>query len=115
MNSKNIITASFLIIALSIAYYFVIFLPTQERNKQMLQDEKTTLEQQSLEKSKQISTDCEKSAGEQATETLKSKAELMPAGQTKTMYEEAVAKNMYLKDDYKELFESCLKRNGVSQ
>jgi hypothetical protein len=35
MNSKNIITASFLIIALSIAYYLVIFLP--EKSKQQLE------------------------------------------------------------------------------
>jgi hypothetical protein len=37
MNSKNIITISFLIIALSIAYYLAIFLP--EKNKQQLERE----------------------------------------------------------------------------
>ena|SRR5918992_232033 len=37
MNSKNIITASILIIALSIAYYLVIFLP--EKHKQQLEQE----------------------------------------------------------------------------
>jgi hypothetical protein len=37
MNSKNMITVSFLIIALSIAYYLVIFLP--EKNKQQLERE----------------------------------------------------------------------------
>jgi hypothetical protein len=33
MDNKKIITASFLIIALSIAYYFVIFLPNKEQKK----------------------------------------------------------------------------------
>jgi hypothetical protein len=49
MNSKNGITASFLIIALSIAYYLVIFLP--EKNKQQLEHEQQlrAANQQALE------------------------------------------------------------------
>lgn len=39
MNSKNIIVISILIIALSIAYYFVIFLPQRERHLDNLRAE----------------------------------------------------------------------------
>jgi hypothetical protein len=34
INAKNLIAVSFLIIALSIGYYFVVFLPNKEREKQ---------------------------------------------------------------------------------
>jgi hypothetical protein len=34
INAKNLTAISFLIIALSIGYYFVVFLPNQEKQKQ---------------------------------------------------------------------------------
>jgi len=38
MSTKNIVAFSFLIVALSIAYYFVIFLPSIEKNKLKLEE-----------------------------------------------------------------------------
>ena len=43
-NLKNIVAASLLIIALSFAYYFVIFLPNKHKTEQELEKEKFNAE-----------------------------------------------------------------------
>lgn len=40
LNLKNLVAVSFLIIALSFAYYFVIFLPNKHKTEQELEKEK---------------------------------------------------------------------------
>lgn len=114
MSSKAIITVSFLIIALSIAYYLVIFLPSKERGIQQIELQKATSEQLVEDDKKQTYSQCEKDASKAAVQTLKSKAELLPEGKLKTTLEEAASKNMYYKDDYNSYYENCLKRNGLS-
>ena len=44
INSKNVIIASLLIIALSFVYYFVIFLPNKEETRQELERERFNAE-----------------------------------------------------------------------
>lgn len=59
MNAKNIISLSFLITALAIGYYFVIFLPEKERARQNLETQERSFKSaQEAGKSKAI-TECD--------------------------------------------------------
>lgn len=59
MNSKNIITLSFLIVALAIGYYFFIFLPENEKTRQKIEaQERSFKSAQEAGKSRAI-TECD--------------------------------------------------------
>lgn len=105
---------SILIVALSIAYYFVIYLPSMaERELQLKEAEKRE------EKSEtEIYSDCDAEAQRRAIELLKSKIEIAEKSNlTYThdykIWKEASEKGLYLKDDYNEYYNSCLRRHGI--
>lgn len=85
------VAAAILIIALSVAYYFVIFLPGKESAK------------------KEVFMDCDTEAKETAKDLLQKKGEI---GAGPSNWKEAFDKGLYLTDDYNKLYESCLRRHG---
>lgn len=107
-------SASILLIASSIAYYFVLYLPALERAKQ----EQSQREFELKEKEQQIYKDCDYEAQSRATENLKSKVEVAEKSNlTYTsdykIWKEASEKGLYLKGDYNELYDACLRRHGL--
>lgn len=88
---KISIMASALIVALSVAYYLVIFLP----------------EQKELETRKE----CANKANDKAKNLLKTKADLF----NEDTYKKAFEKGLFLKDDYNAIYENCLSENGLKK
>ena len=115
MDNKRILALSFLIVALSVAFYFVIFLPQKERERQTVELLKQSSVQEAEDKRKQIFVDCANEADVKARELLKKKIELLPNGQEKKTMQEAYDKGLHLKDDYNTYYDNCLKKNGVSE
>ena len=115
MDNRRILTISFLVIALSIAYYFVIFLPQKERERQALELQKQSSEQIAVDERKRIYEECATEANDKSRELLKKKIELLPSGQERNTMQEAYDKGLHLKGDYNSSYDNCLKRNGISQ
>lgn len=109
MNSRIILSISFLIIALSLGYYFVIFLPNLENKKQELEAQKQATQQREEENKKNTYSLCAEIASSQAKALIKEKAQL-PGGE---QYREGATKGMYLKPDYDYAYQDCLKSHGI--
>jgi len=113
-----VVSISVLIVALSVAYYFVIFLPSKEKARQEQINKELEIkqtEQEFQEKQLQIYEDCDSEAQRRARELLESKIEVSrKAGQTPPLYwKEAFEQGLYLRDDYNEYYNSCLRRHGI--
>ena len=115
MDNKRIFALSILVVALSIAFYFVIFLPQKERERQAAELLKQSTEQKAEEDRKQIFKNCATEAHDKARNLLKNKIELMQNGQERSTMQEAYDKGLYLKDDYNSYYDNCLKENGISE
>lgn len=101
-----------IIIALSIAYYLVIFLPSKEKFKQEELGKAQESEQQEQLSEKQKYRYCQNEATKSAQEALEKKAKLA-TGQLKSILEKAVEEGMYYKDDYNYSYQQCLERQGL--
>lgn len=88
---------SVLIVAVSVAYYLVIFIPGKEKIRQ---------EQIRITKIK----DCQDTATESAQYLAKTKAEF-DQNLKKMMEKDAT---LYSKDDYAVYYKRCLERSGIS-
>jgi len=113
-------SVSILIIALSVTYYLVIFVPSREKAtaEQKAKEIETEAEKQRLERDKfKVYEDCDKEAKEEAQKLLESKIEIMEeTGSQATRYKEykaAAEKGLYLRDDYEALYNRCLRRHGL--
>lgn len=105
---------SVLIVALSIAYYFVIYLPSMAKRELQLKE----AERQEQKSETEIYSDCDVEAHRKATELLKAKVEIAEENnltytQNYRIWKEASEKGLYLKDDYNEYYNSCLRRHGI--
>ncbi|OGD87927.1 hypothetical protein A3H87_01815 [Candidatus Curtissbacteria bacterium RIFCSPLOWO2_02_FULL_42_37] len=113
-----IASVAILIVALSFAYYLVIFLPSKEKTMQEQASKELQLkqaEQQKKDKEAQVYKDCDDEAAEGARELLKSKIEIAQNSGTAipSTWKEASEKGLHLKDDYNSYYENCLRRNGI--
>lgn len=111
-------SAAVMIIALSVAYYFVIFLPAKEKTRQgqIARDlQFKQAEQEKKEEEDKVYQDCDMEAVERADELLKSKIEIAQKTGTSipATWKEASEKGLHLKDDYNSYYESCLRRHGI--
>ena len=109
---------SLLIVALSIAYYLVIFIPDKEKARQKEINRELQLkeaEQEAKSKELEVYQGCEAEAKEEAKELLKSKIEIAQKTGTSVpaTWKEASEKGLMLKDDYNDLYDSCLRRYGI--
>lgn len=91
---------SMLIIALSIGYYLVIFIP---RNKQ---------------KELEIYKNCDDEASIKARKLLESKIDVAIKSKQSNiseieLWKASLEKGLFLKDDYNSYYENCLRRNGI--
>ena len=108
-----IASVSILIIALSVSYYFVVFLPAKEKTKQEQVNRELGLkqaEQEAKQKELQVFKDCDTEAIEKAKELLRKKGII---GDAPSNWEKAEEQGLYLKDDYNRLYENCLRRHGI--
>ena len=119
MNKKLfyiLASISICVIALSIAYYLVVFIPQREKFKQSTQQEtyeRNVLEEQSDETKY---AQCNTEASKYAHDFLKTKIELMEEqGYTNMeqykLWKNAYDKNLYLKDDYNTAYENCIRKS----
>lgn len=123
-----------LIIALSVAYYLVIFLPAKEKarqeqvNRELEIKQKATqgqinqeseikqTEQQSQKNQQQIYKDCDVEARDKAKSLLQSKMEIaknLNLTEIYELYKEFSDKGLFRKEDYNTGYEYCLRRNGI--
>lgn len=114
-------SASLLIVSLSVAYYLVIYIP--KLNALKLQKEETKAEQQKqiedavqLQKKTepQIREECDTEGHNSAKEKLQKLIDsglLTPA--QKTTYEKALAQGLALKEDIEYYRKLCLEKNGL--
>lgn len=91
---------SLMLIAGSVFYYFVIFLPGKEQFKQTQY------------------TNCDIEAKDEALKLLKSKIEMaeevgMTTDNQYKIWKQASLKGLYLKEDYNAKYESCIRRYGI--
>lgn len=112
------LTASFgiLVVSLSLAYYFIIFIPQKELFDQQQVKRAVELEERKISAENEktsLRASCEAEAGEEATNLLKNKLELAEGSYIYDTYKDAVDKGMYLKDDYNSYYERCLQRYGL--
>lgn len=115
------ISASLLIVSLSIAYYLVIYIP--KLNAMKLQKEeaqavqvKQKEEAVQIEKKTepQIREDCETEGQDKAKEKLQKLIDAgLVTGSKKTEYENAMAQGLALKEDIEYYRKLCLENNGL--
>ena len=103
-----------LVITLSIAYYFVIFLPgikNQERADAISRERASqeAIQNEETKKYNQI-TYCQNTAATQAIELLKTKAKINPSLYGTVAKEEG----MYLRLDYDSYYQQCLEKMGIT-
>ena len=124
---KNItllqLTASIsaLVVALSIGYYFAFHLPSVERANQEIAERELLLKETEVQQQKSeadIYEDCDVEAQTRASSLLKSKLELaensnLTYTQEYKVWKEASEKGLFLKDDYNELYNACIRRQGI--
>lgn len=113
-----VVAISVLIVALSVAYYLVIFIPAKEKTRQEQVNREFQLkeaEQQSKKIEQQVYKDCDTEAEENASKLLKSKIEIAQKAGTyiPPTWKEASEKGLHLKDDYSSYYDSCLRRHGI--
>lgn len=131
-----IASIAILIIALSVAYHLVIFLPAKEKarqeqvNRELENIQKATqeqtnqeseikqTEQQSQKNQQQIYKDCDVEAKDKAKSILRSRLEIaeklnLTETDSYKIRKEASDKGLFLKDDYNTGYEYCLRRNGI--
>lgn len=109
---------SLLIVALSAAYYLVIFIPAKEKARLEQANRELKLkeaEQNAKNKELQVYKDCDTEANENAENLLKSKIEIAQKAGTSipATWKEASEKGLYLKDDYNSYYENCIRRHGI--
>lgn len=103
-----VLSLSIGIIALSVAYYLVIFLPSKEKYRQ--EQLKAQQEEEAREKDKSSYYSlCQEEARNKAVESAKRKAKIA----NNNFINEAVNEGMYLKDDYNDYYQLCLDRYGL--
>lgn len=101
MNAKNIITLSFLIIALAIGYYFVIFLPEKERARQNIEaQERSFKSAEEAGKSKAL-TECDTEMKERVNNGEFTNESIRAAGGMQEFV------NFYI--------ENCMRKKGYSK
>jgi len=114
--AKNILVYSlafsFIIISLSVGYYFF--------KKQQLDYKKFQIEQE--EKNKEAEKEsyyqfCADEAEKNARDLLKKKIELLEksGGSQYQTYKEAYEKGLHLRDDYDNYFNNCLEKYGLNK
>ena len=103
-----VLSVSVGVIALSVAYYLVIFLPTKEKYRQEQLNAQQEEEAGQASKSQYYSI-CQEEAENKAIESAKKKAKIA----NNYYMDKAVEEGMYLKDDYKDYYQLCLDRYGV--
>jgi hypothetical protein len=96
----------------------VIFIPSREKAREEQAVKEIQLkekEQEAKSNELKVYADCEDESNDRAKVLLRSKIEIatrsgseMPAGM-----KEASEKGMFLKDDYNEIYESCLRKHGI--
>lgn len=96
------------IVALSVAYYLVIFLPSKEKYRQEQLKAQQEDEAREKDKSSYYSL-CQEEAEKKAVESAKKKAKIS----NNYYMNQAVEEGMYLKDDYKDFYMLCLDRYGL--
>ncbi|OGM77861.1 hypothetical protein A2375_02055 [Candidatus Woesebacteria bacterium RIFOXYB1_FULL_31_120] len=126
-NKPNLITyivaISFLLVALSLGYYFVFALPKIQSDKQLLEQQKFELELEQNQKQSELEKNyktCDKEADIKAREILESKLDVMISmgatnSQTYNSYKAAKDNGMYLKDDFNEAYKNCLRKYGLEE
>lgn len=113
LQTNNLLTKTisfaFVIISLSVAYYYVLFLPGIERSNRVKSQLQEQLKEAQLSERQDKIAECQTEAATGAVGTLKTKAEI---GNNKAL-KDAAAKELYLKGDYDAYYEQCLQRNSL--
>ena len=119
---KIIIVAGGLLVALSVAYYLVIYIPYKDKMK-------IERENQAIEQEKQTREDCYKEARYRAKNLLLNKIQLKSAqlkNETNPFLKEKFAreisnlnnifnKELVLNDDFNKFYEDCLSKSGLNK
>lgn len=102
-----------LIIALSIAYYLVIFVPQKEKARIEQQKQEQKDQQVKEQGEKTTRQNCQKESADKAIAVLKSRSEISPSYAKAN--NGAVNNGMYKKEDFDKYYDDCLSMSGLKR
>lgn len=105
------ISIALIVSSLSVAYYFVYYLPSKERSEKVSETEQA-------QSKANIYSDCDAEAEETALQLLEQKVEILEEtnqthSQEYQLWKQAVEKGLYLKEDYNSYYDKCVNRYGL--